>query len=238
MAYSASWKGITFDQIQVDLTTVEAVEAARLTRKTAAWSCCLAGLSSAISLSILGRRWLMHRGADGIFVGPLGTIYGYSLEWNYQQDVACDESLESLMKWLRHYDFCTSSNGGPVLIGMTLCFGWTGVLFTLLAGLTGIISSVNVSYSAHFALLGVLCLLSSLICFLNWNYVSDLMFEQAFIFVMDGTTLGGKGPATLQPGFGLLLMIISFFIELLSATSLMVIYRRKTMLDAAIQSSK
>ena len=201
--------------------STEEVEQTRLTRKVASVFTLLGGIIALFGMYD-SKNWL----TDGTTksVGPGGTIVdGHEMDWGTFGICNSENQSVLLLSWLEYYGLCF-----PTAARVSWFCGWIGSIFSILGGIAGLSHSIPLNISVFAVLLGALGLLSSLICFLNWQYVLDLLYDQAFVYSLDSSSslLEATGPVRMTLGAGIHRMILAFCVNTFALISLMVIRKR------------
>ena len=251
MAFAASWKGAPFmlELLSPDHAfqwDKEQVEAAKLTRRVASGAAVSAGLLAVLGM-ILSRRWVvMAESSDealgsGTTMGPMGSVVelvsvngsgrrSEYLEWTFTSCDATRKAGETLLTWLQYYGLCLEDSATHSAAILAVYRGWIGAVGSLVGGFLGLVERLGLRFAVVALFSGCFGLLSSLICFLNWRYANELLFEQAFVFGVrkedHQVLLVSRGPVKMSYGIGLYLVMLAFCIDTFALISLLVVNKR------------
>ena len=238
---ATSWKGAPFfiDKYEIAESAAEKeAKTLRATRKVAS-SVVLASSALFILAMLESSSWLTSRSHDDIVahLGPSG-IYMNNHRLSFFSCPAPFELKEGTISWMQFYGVCASGPDSPSLWWWTVLFGWLAALLTCVGPILGMLSRILIRVEAMMVMVGEMCALSALICFLNWNYASDLLFEQALVFTIDPVDhISLAGPVNMKLHWPLLVFVTGFFSCFFAVISLMVV-SRSGLRDAVIQGNE
>jgi hypothetical protein len=234
---ATSWRGAPFFIENYELGESSQANEIRALRAVKRVSSASAVCSSVFFLMAVlqSSTWIVSAHVDTIgkaYVGP-GGVFVNSDRLSFFE--CPDQELvdQGAREWMQYYGVCASGPDAPALWWWTLLFGWCAVSMTSVGPILGYVFRVLIRVEAAMILVGEMCALSSLICFLNWNYVSDLLFEQALVIgpaassqiysKEKDTGVMLYGPVQMWLNWPFWCFLVGFFTCFFSSISLMVV---------------